>query len=273
MMRAMFLRASRLVLLCCAAAGTLPVHADGSSVMLEALTWTELRDRVREGRTTIIVPIGATEQNGPHITLGRHNRRVALLAEKIALSLGNAVVAPVIAYVPEGSIDPPTAHMRFPGTITVPSATFVGVLESAANGFRRHGFRDIVFLGDHGGYQQDLRRAADGLNRAWATQPSRAHAIPEYYDVVATAYPELLRQRGFADAEIGSHAGLADTSLMLALDPAYVRADRLTSAPPPGRTEGVTGDPRRASAEAGRLGVELIVARTVSAIRKSESRP
>ena len=80
-MRAMFLRGSRLVLLCCVAVGALPAHADGRSVMLEALTWTELRDRVREGRTTIIVPIGATEQNGPHMTLGKHNRRVALLAE------------------------------------------------------------------------------------------------------------------------------------------------------------------------------------------------
>jgi creatinine amidohydrolase/Fe(II)-dependent formamide hydrolase-like protein len=130
-----------------------------------------------------------------------------------------------------------------------------------------------VFLGDHGGYQQDLRRAADRLNRAWSREPSRAHAIPEYYAVVATAYPELLRKRGFAEAEIGSHAGLADTSLMLALDPAFVRTDKLTLGPPPGRAEGVAGDPRRANAEAGRLGVELIVARTVIAIRKSESRP
>ncbi len=115
---------------------------------------------------------------------------------------------------------------------------------------------------------QPIDSIAPGLRSRLERTP-----LPEYYDVVATAYPELLRKRGFADAEIGSHAGLADTSLMLALDPAYVRADRLTSAPPPGRAEGVAGDPRRASAEAGQLGVELIVARTVSAIRMSESRP
>ena len=48
------------------------------------------------------------------MALGKHNRRVKLLSERIAVSLGNALVAPVIAYVPEGSLDPPSGHMRFP---------------------------------------------------------------------------------------------------------------------------------------------------------------
>src|SRR5436309_13745328 len=90
------------------------------TIFLEEVTWTELRDLIRSGKTTIIVPIGGTEQNGPDMALGKHNVRVKLLSEKIALGLGNALVAPVIAYVPEGSVSPPTAHMRFPGTITVP---------------------------------------------------------------------------------------------------------------------------------------------------------
>ena len=102
------------------------------TVYLEELTWTELRDLIRSGKTTIIVPIGGTEQNGPHMALGKHNRRVQLLSEKIARSLGDALVAPVIAYVPEGAISPPTAHMRFPGTITIPEETFEKVLEYAA---------------------------------------------------------------------------------------------------------------------------------------------
>ena len=96
----------------------------------------------------MIVPIGGTEQNGPHMTLGKHNVRVKALSEKIARALGNAVVAPVIAYVPEGSVEPPTGHMRYPGTITVPPDVYRKVLESAARSFRLAGFRDIVFLGD-----------------------------------------------------------------------------------------------------------------------------
>src|SRR5213079_847318 len=81
-------------------------------VLLEDMTWTEVATALNAGRTTIIVPIGGTEQNGPHMVLGKHNVRVKVLAERIALALGNALVAPVIAYVPEGSIDPPAAHVR-----------------------------------------------------------------------------------------------------------------------------------------------------------------
>ena len=97
--------------------------AAATSVAIEDLTWTELREQVRAGRTTIIVPVGGTEQNGPYIALGKHNVRVKALAEKVAVALGNALVAPVIAYVPEGGLNPPTAHMRFPGTIFCGSAT------------------------------------------------------------------------------------------------------------------------------------------------------
>src|SRR5215467_6514778 len=115
-----------------------------STVFLEELTWTELRDLIASGKTTIIVPIGGTEQNGPHMTLGKHNARVTALAQKIAQALGNALVAPTLAYVPEGSVNPPSAHMRFPGTITMPDATFEKVVEYAARSFRQAGFRDIV---------------------------------------------------------------------------------------------------------------------------------
>jgi len=244
-----------------------------ATVFLEDLTWTELRDEIRAGRTTIIVPIGGTEQNGPHMALGKHNARVRALSERIARELGNALVAPVIAYVPEGGIDPPTAHMRFPGTITVPDAVFQKTLESAARSFRVHGFRDVVFIGDHGGYQKDLLAAAAALNEAWATTPVRAHAIVEYYRATTTPYVAALQQRGFTDAEIGTHAGVADTSLSLALTPGTVRSERLGSnAPKPVAGDGVYGDPRRSSAEVGQLGVDAIVTATVAAIRQATAR-
>ena len=179
-----------------------------------------MRDQIESGKTTIIVPIGGTEQNGPHMALGKHNRRVHLLSEKIARALGNALVAPVIAYVPEGGFNPPTAHMKFPGTITVPEETFEKVLEYAARSFKLAGFRDIVFLGDHGGYQQDEKAVADRLDREWAATPVRVHAIEEYYRASETEFAQLLKSKGYREEEIGTHAGLADTSLMLAVDPA-----------------------------------------------------
>ena len=237
------------------------------TVLLEELTWTELRDLAASKRLLIIVPVGGTEQNGPHMTLGKHNVRVKALSERIARALGNALVAPVIAYVPEGGLSPATAHMRFPGTITVPNETFQKVLEYAARSFKVHGVRDIVFLGDHGSTQADQRAVAGRLNREWAATPTRVHAIDEYYRAAAVEFPRLLKTRGYGEAELGSHAGLTDTSLMLAVDPRMVRSGGPRPGPP--EASGVSGDPSRATAELGQLGVEMIVTRTVDAIRKS----
>jgi creatinine amidohydrolase/Fe(II)-dependent formamide hydrolase-like protein len=243
-----------------------------STVFLADLTSPELKEQIRSGKTTIIVPIGATEQNGPHMALGKHNVRAKALAEKIAVALGDALVAPVLTYVPEGGLNPPTAHMVFPGTITIPDDTFRKVLEYAARSFRLHGFRDIVFLGDHGGYQAEESAVADKLNREWSATGVRVHAVTEYYRVTQTAFVQALKARGYRDEEIGTHAGLADTSLTLAIDPRMVRMDVLRKGTKPASGDGVYGDPRQASAELGQLGVDAIVARTVEAIRKSTRR-
>ena len=239
---------------------------------IDELTWTELRERLAAGATTVLVPIGGTEQSGPHMVLGKHNVRAHVLAGRIAQKLGNALVAPVIAYVPEGAIDPPAGHMRFPGTISVGETTFEAVLESAAKSFRQHGFRDVVFLGDHGGYQTSLQRVASKLEREWragrngaATPGCRVHALLDYYRVTQGAYVDALKARGFTADEIGTHAGLADTALSLAVDPALVRAGALSREPK--KSDGVYGDPRKASAELGQLGVDQIVAASVTAIR------
>jgi creatinine amidohydrolase/Fe(II)-dependent formamide hydrolase-like protein len=238
---------------------------------LEELTWTEVREQTKAGKNVILVPIGGTEQNGPHMVLGKHNVRARILAGKIAAALGNALVAPVMAYVPEGTLDPPTGHMRFPGTITVPEDAFEKILESAARGFRLHGFRHIVFLGDHGGYQKSMKHVADGLNREWAKDRVRVHALEEYYRASSVGFDDLLKAKGFKADEIGTHAGLADTSLALAIDAETVRAERLTS-PSMGAADGVYGKPDRATAELGKAGVDLIIARSVKAIRESTTR-
>src|SRR5215471_13003158 len=252
--------------LCFLLLGLRAAHA-ADTVFIEELTWTELRDQIRSGKTTIIVPIGGTEQNGPHMALGKHNLRVRYLSEKIARALGNALVAPVIAYVPEGGLVPPTGHMRFPGTITVPEETFDKTLEYAARSFKLAGFHDIVFLGDHGSYQKDEKAVAERLNKEWTAQPVRVHGIEEYYRASESEFARLLMSKGYREEEVGTHAGLADTSLTFAVDPHLVRTDRLQ----PG--DGTKGDPRRSSAELGQLGVDLIVTRTVDAIRKATSHP
>jgi creatinine amidohydrolase len=264
-------------LLCLATLVAAPAEAQPSSappdpLFLEELTWTELRAGIQSGKTTIIVPIGGTEQNGPHMALGKHNARVRALAARIARTLGTALVAPVIAYVPEGALHPAIGHMRFPGTITVPDDVFQRGLESAAQSFRLHGFRDIVFLGDHGSTQAAQKAVAARLNREWRGGPARAHAIEEYYRAATSGLRELLKARGYGPDELEGHAGLPDTSLTLALDPTLVRSGLLRAERLAGADSGVEGDPRRASADLGRLGVDLIVSRTIAAIKDSTTR-
>jgi creatinine amidohydrolase len=246
--------ARRLVCIAFALCAT-ATNAASTSLQLEELTWPELRERVAAGTTIALVPIGGTEQNGVHMALGKHNTRVRLLAERIARQLGNAVVAPVVAYVPEGRIDPPSEHMRWPGTISVPEGAFEATLEGAARSLQRAGLKHVVLLGDHGGYRKSLERVA-------ARVPG-VLVPPEYYRAASADLAAALRSRDFTDAQIGRHAGLADTSLMLALDPSLVRSERLSSS----QGEGADGDASRAQAELGKAGVERIVSVTVEAIR------
>jgi creatinine amidohydrolase/Fe(II)-dependent formamide hydrolase-like protein len=158
--------------------------------------------------------------------------------------------------------------MRYAGTLSLPEPVFEGVLDAAARSLAVHGFRDIVFLGDSGGNQAGQDAVARRLNRAWAGTAVRAHAIEAYYRAATAGGQALLRGRGYDDREIGTHAGLLDTSLMLAVDPELVRRERLEAGRPPGGWEGADGDPGRARAELGRLVEEDIVVQTVDAIRR-----
>lgn len=250
-----------------------PACADSRSAFLEELTWTEVRDALRDGTTTVIVPVGGTEQSGPHMILGKHNVRVRALAGKIAAALGKTLVAPVVSYVPEGSIAPPAAHMRFPGTISISDEAFKGVLDGTARSLRQHGFKHIVLIGDHGGYQAALAAVAARLNRDWAASPpaqaAHVHFIAEYYRASQAPYEQALRDKGLRNSQIGTHAGAADTSLLLAIDPSGVRAERMAPGAKVADVDGVAGDPRAASAALGQIGVELIVSRSVAAIRSA----
>ena len=111
------------------------------SVYLDDLTTTEVVAALQAGHTTVIVPVGGTEQSGPHMALGKHNVRATVLAGRIARQLGDALVAPTVNYVPEGRVMPPEGHMRFAGTLSIPDDVFTGLLRGAAQSLRQHGFR------------------------------------------------------------------------------------------------------------------------------------
>ncbi|MDQ2779935.1 MAG: creatininase family protein [Pseudomonadota bacterium] len=267
-------RGMAVALLMCAVTGF--AQAAAAPVAIEALTSTELRERIAAGATTVLFPIGGTEQNGAHMVLGKHNVRATVLAERIARQLGDAVVAPVLAYVPEGSIEPPAGHMQFAGTISIPAPVFEATLVAAVQSLRKHGLCDVYFLGDHGGYRGSLDKAAATLNRSVTKRAAQrtgchASAMPTYYRAASADFDARLRQQGHSAAEIGKHAGLADTALAMAVDPALVRSSVGQARPD---ADGVSGDPRRATALIGEPGIEHIVAATVAAIRADrQARP
>jgi creatinine amidohydrolase/Fe(II)-dependent formamide hydrolase-like protein len=240
--------------------------ATQDSVFLEELTWTEVRDGIRAGKTTAIIPTGGTEQNGPHMVLGKHNVRVRYAAGEIAARLGDAFVAPVLAYAPEGQITPPSGHMWAPGTITLPPEHFAKVVEFAARSLAAQGIRDIVLIGDSGPNQAPLKAVADRLNKDWAKAPARVHYASAYYDAQVNDFVAWLKTQGAKAEDIGTHAGLADTSLLLAVQPQGVRPGKLA----PGRAgdgTGVVGDPTRASAAYGKHGLEIAIDSAVRQIR------
>ncbi|TNE91189.1 MAG: creatininase family protein [Deltaproteobacteria bacterium] len=245
-----------------------PASAPRVEVFLEAMTTVEVSAALAAGKTTVLIPTGGTEQNGPHMALGKHRYIVEAAAEAIAVELGDALVAPTLSYVPEGELDPPTGHMRFAGTLTVPPDVFGAVVEHAARSLRVHGFTDIVLLGDSGGNQAPLETVAARLNAEWAADPTRVHFAGDYY--TNEGFVPWLKEQGAT--RIGTHAGIADTSVLLHVAPEHVRTDAL--APGTGLDgNGVTGDPTRASAAYGAEGFDRKVRAAVTQIRALRDAP
>ncbi len=168
-----------------------PRPIEGSNtVFIEEMTWMEVRDALPEGKTTAIVATGGVEQNGPYVASGKHNFVLRATTEAIARELGDALVAPIVKFVPEGSIDPPSGHMRYHATISVRQETFEALLTDIVASLEAHGFQDIVLIGDSGGNVRGMQAVAAALNQAWADGSSRVHFIPEYYteDIYSCEY-------------------------------------------------------------------------------------
>lgn len=235
-------------------------------VLMEKMTSYEIRDAIASGKTTVILPSGGTEQNGPGMAIGKHNFRASANAQTIARRLGNALVAPVIVYTPEGKYDPPQGHLRYPGTMGVPEDVYAGVVEGVSRSLKLHGFKNIVLIGDHGSDQDGETQVAAKLNKEWAGQGVRVHAITIYYRGDQAGDAAEMMKRGIKKEEIGNHADVRDTSLMLAIDPAMVHKERLEAG---NGKNGVEGDPRHASAEIGKVLTQRTIDRTIADIQKS----
>ena len=195
--------------------------AAGDTLFIEDMTWMEVRDHMRSGKQTVIVATGGIEQNGPYLVTGKHNVVLRGTTEAIARKLGNALIAPIVPFVPEGDIDPPTVHMKYPGTISVSEETYQSLLMDICRSLRTHGFRNIVLIGDSGGNQTGMEAVAKKLNAQPSNIKGRILYIPEYYNFPAVG--KWLQEQGIQQEPEGYHDDFGMTAMMMAVDPDSVR--------------------------------------------------
>ncbi|MES3517721.1 MAG: creatininase family protein [Natronomonas sp.] len=226
---------------------------------IESSTWTELE---AVGTDLAVVPVGSTEQHGPHATLGTDTQNARTIADgAVDRYDGTVVVTPAI---PVGVAE---EHRAFSGTLWVSESTFRSYLEDVVESLCFHGFDRVVFVNGHGGNVAALREVAAGLTR---DEPA--------FVATFTWFDEV----GEYTAQMG-HGGPLETALLLYSNPEFVRTDRLDAAADGGSdrwgdwqgktnlaydTEefsenGVVGDPREANAE---LGEELFERATTALV-------
>jgi creatinine amidohydrolase/Fe(II)-dependent formamide hydrolase-like protein len=192
-----------------------------NTVWMEEMTWMDVRDAMAAGKTTVIIPTGGFEPNGPWLALGKHNYVLQANCEAIARKLGNALCAPVIKLVPEGAIDPPSGHMTTRGTLSLRQETFRAVLTDVIHSLKVHGFKNIILIGDSGGNQPGQRAVADSLTAIWKGDPVVAH-VQEYYDYPGVA--KYMESHGIVDGQAENlHDDPVITLNMFISDPRTVR--------------------------------------------------
>jgi len=241
------------------------------SVYVEDLTWTEVRDAIAAGKTSALIYAGSTEQNGPHLALGKHTFIAHYVAGRIAEELGDALVYPTMPFAPTGDFVLKTGHLRFPGSVSVNSEVFLGVVSQVALSAINAGFTQVYLMGDHGGGQSELKLAAETLDREWSVKGVRVRYVPDPYFKEQAQSAQFLKDHNIVADE---HAGADDTSEMLYLDSAHkwVRADKLAASDSAMESKtGVVGDPTKASAAMGKTFLDFKVNDAVAQIRALRS--
>ena len=233
-----------------------------NSIWIEELTWLEVRDAIADGKTIVIVSTGGVEPNGPYVATGKHNYILESACEMLARQMGNALCAPIVKFVPEGNIDPPSGSMRYHGTISLQQNVFEALLVDIGASLAQHGFENIVYIGDSGGNQRGQANAAATLNEQLGR--TRAHHIGEYYDNqgVIARMEELGKPE---TADDGIHDYYWTTAMQMVTDPSTVRYDERVAA---GLTviNGVDIAPKEETIEIGRQLIQYRVDQTVKAI-------
>ncbi len=186
---------------------------------LDEMTWPEVEEAIAQGRTTVVIAVGAIEQHGPHLPLLVDAARGDALALAVAERLGDALAAPTIR------VGCSEHHMGFPGTITLRRHTLEAICLDYVVSLARHGFRRICLVPSHGGNFGPLEEMLPDLRSAVApsctvdTYTDLVGFMRFWEQAVRDVAPDLV-------GRVGGHADLAETSEMLVIRPDLVREDR-----------------------------------------------
>jgi len=192
------------------------------TIWIEEMTWLEVRDALKAGKTTVIVPTGGVEQNGPYLATGKHNYVNRATCEAIARKLGNALCAPNVPFVPEGDFEPKSGHMVYPGTISLTESTFRALLTDIATSLKVHGFEHVILIGDSGGNQAGMKTVAADLTSKWNGSKTTIHLIPEYYQY-PEAYKFAAANFGWKEVPEGHHDDPTISTIIMTVDADAVR--------------------------------------------------
>jgi len=251
------------------------------SLLIEDMTWTEVRDAIATGKTTAIYYAASIEQSGPGLALGKHLFIAHYLAPQIAEQLGNALVYPTMPFAPTGDsgriepgvIDPAkkTGHMRYNGSVTISEETFAAVARDVVVSAISAGFKNVVLMEDHGGGQATLAKVADEMNKEWSPRGIHVFYIPDLYYKEKELMKDYLPKHSMS---VDLHGGTDDTSEVLYVDKMvngnaskWVRLDKLVNSKPNDGT-GVNGDQTKATLEMGKMFTEAKISFAVTQIRQ-----
>jgi creatinine amidohydrolase len=243
-------------------------------IRMEEMRWPEIQEAIASGFTTVVFAVGSTEQHGPYLPEMTDARIGDVLAERVARKLGHALHARTVEV---GISD---HHLAFPGTISLKPETLFLVLRDYVDSLARHGFKRIIILPSHGGNFATVRRAIRESRQAHPgieiTGFTDLLALTDFLNGLSAAY-------GVSAEESGAHAGESETSMMMALEPDLVASGPFSPGylGPTGEAElklifekgmpaltsnGILGDPRKASTEKGKIYLDRFVDYVVAAI-------
>lgn len=235
------------------------------SVWIEELTYLEVRDAIKAGKTTALVIAGSTEQNGPYMSGGKHQYAIRLVGEAIARTLGDALLAPVI---PIEAGNPDNKYLEW-GSFYFTPDTYQAVVRDIATSLKSQGFKNVVLLGDSGGNTAGMRAVAQDLSAKWG-DAARIHYIPEYYNwTSAGGVRQFVIDSGIPEKQSeGIHDEYGLSAVMMAADPKIIRFDERVKA---GKAtiNGISLLPKEKTIEMGKKIVEFRANAAVAAIRKA----